>query len=264
MCILQKKYMELDNKKLTEQLTEFIKSEFHKAGFSQGIIGLSGGIDSAVSAYLSTMALGRENMHFVLMPYKTSSKDSVTDAMKVVESLGVSYSVIEITPMVDSYISNYAKDGLSDVRKGNIMARMRMIVLYDVSAERNALVIGTGNKTEILLGYTTLYGDSACAINPLGDLYKTRVRSLAKYLNVPESILIKKPSADLWEGQSDESEMGLSYEETDRYFYNKFDLIHSKEKLIEMGFTQKFMEKIDNMIEKNRFKSLLPPVARIK
>jgi NAD+ synthase len=256
--------METDNKKIINQLTEFISSEFGKAGFSKGVIGLSGGIDSAVSAYVSTLALGKENLHFVLMPYKTSSRDSVTDAMKVVDSLGVSYSIIEITPMVDAYISNYAKDGLSDVRKGNIMARMRMIVLYDVSAERNALVIGTGNKTEILLGYTTIYGDSACAINPLGDLYKTQVRNLAKYLKVPESILIKKPSADLWEGQTDESEMDLTYEEADRYFYNKYDMMYSKERLIEMGFSEKFMKKIDNIVEKNRFKSLLPPIARIK
>lgn len=255
--------MELDNKIIVNQITDFIKSNVNNAGFTKGVIGLSGGLDSAVSAYLSALALGKENMHFVLMPYKSSSKESVTDAMKVVESLGVSHSVVEITPMVDAYIDNYTKEGLSVVRKGNIMARMRMIVLYDISAERNALVIGTGNKTEILLGYTTIYGDSACALNPLGDLYKTQVRNLAKYLNVPESIILKKPSADLWEGQTDEDEMGLTYEETDRYLYNKYDLKQSKENFLDMGFEEKLMLKIDNMIEKNRFKSLLPPIAKI-
>lgn len=255
--------MELENKKIAKQITDFLRTEALNAGFSKGVIGLSGGIDSAVSAYLSTLALGKENMHFVLMPYRTSSKESVTDAMKVVNALGVSHSIIDITSMVDAYIDNYCNDGVSDIRKGNIMARMRMIVLYDFSVKMNALVIGTGNKTEILLGYTTIFGDSACAINPVGDLYKTRLRSLAAYLNIPDSIIKKKPSADLWAGQTDEGEMGFSYEEVDRYLFNKIDEKKSEKQLIDMGFNRKFIEKVDNMIKKNRFKSLPPLIARL-
>ena len=255
--------MELDNKELLKYLTEFIRKEFDSKGFTKGVIGLSGGIDSAVSAYISTAALGKENMHFIMMPYKTSSEESITDAMKVVNALGAEHTVIDITPMADAYFDKYCPEGISDIRKGNIMARMRMVVLYDFSAKLNALVIGTGNKTEILLGYTTLFGDSACAINPVGDLYKTQLRSLAKYLFVPESIINKKPSADLWKNQTDEGEMGFTYEDADKYFYGKFERKLPGERLIEEGFNENFVKKVESMMMKNKFKSELPVIARI-
>jgi NAD+ synthase len=255
--------MELNNKELLTYLTDFIRKEFDKKGFTKGVIGLSGGIDSAVSAYLGTEALGKENMHFIMMPYKTSSKESITDAMKVVNALEAGHTIIDISSMADAYFEAYCPEGISDVRKGNIMARMRMVVLYDYSAKLNALVIGTGNKTEILLGYTTLFGDSACALNPVGDLYKTQLRSLAKYLSVPESILNKKPSADLWKNQTDEGEMGITYDEVDKYFYDKFERNLSHERLIEAGFNENFIIKVENMMTKNKFKSELPVIARI-
>ncbi|MBN1632777.1 MAG: NAD+ synthase [Ignavibacteria bacterium] len=255
--------MELNNKHLYEYLTVFLRNEFEKAGFLKGVIGLSGGIDSAVSAYIGTEALGKANMHFILMPYKTSSEDSITDAMKVVNILRVSHSIVNITPMVDAYLNTHCNNVISDIRKGNVIARMRMIVLYDFSAKLNALVIGTGNKTEILLGYTTLFGDSACAINPVGDLYKTQLRSLARYLSLPESILNKKPSADLWKDQTDEGEMGLTYEEVDNYLFSKYERNFSEKQLIEAGFNEKFIEKVNNMVMKNKFKSMLPVIARI-
>lgn len=255
--------MELNNKELLKYITGFIRKEFDKKGFTKGVLGLSGGIDSAVSAYISTEALGKQNMHFIMMPYKTSSEESKTDAMKVVNVLGVEHTFIDITPMADAYFDTYCPEGISDIRKGNIMARMRMVVLYDFSAKLNALVIGTGNKTEILLGYTTLFGDSACAVNPVGDLYKTQLRSLAKYLSVPESILIKKPSADLWKDQTDEGEMGFTYDEVDKYFYSKIDRKLSKEQLTEVGFNENFIEKVESMMMKNMFKSELPVIAKI-
>ena len=214
--------MTYNNEILEKLLVEFIKNETNRIGLKKAVIGLSGGIDSAVSTYLTVKALGAENVLCILMPYKTSSKDSIEDANKVVEALNVKSKKIEITEMVDAYLSK-TTEKISNVRKGNLMARMRMIVLYDESAKENALVIGTGNKTEILLGYSTIFGDSACAINPLGDLYKTQIFSFAKHLGIPEEIIDKKPSADLWVGQSDEEELGIKYAEVDKYLFHRID-----------------------------------------
>jgi len=173
------------------------------------VVGLSGGIDSSLSCYLAVKALGAANVLGVRMPYKTSSPDSMTDAQLMIAMLGIPSRTIEITPMADPLIA--LDPQMSAIRKGNIMARIRMVVLYDQSADFKGLVVGTGNKTEYLLGYTTLYGDSACAFNPLGDLYKTQVRQLAASFDFPQSIQSKAPSADLWKGQTDEGELGFTY-----------------------------------------------------
>ncbi len=255
--------MKYNNSLLKKHLTGFIKNQTKKIGIQRAVLGLSGGVDSAVTAYLAVEALGKENVLCVLMPYKTSSKASITDALKVVRDLGVRCLTIEITEVVDAYLSKVNDKEISNIRKGNVMARVRMITLYDLSARDNAIVIGTGNKTESLLGYSTIYGDSACAINAIGDLYKTQVWDLAKYLKVPQSIIDKKPSADLWEGQTDEYEMGLSYKEVDKYLYNKFDLKKSKSMLIEMGYKKEYIAKVDSMISKNKFKRYPPVVCKI-
>ncbi|MBM4157359.1 MAG: NAD+ synthase [Ignavibacteria bacterium] len=255
--------MLLDCKILETKIVEFLREETSKAGIKKGVLGLSGGIDSALSAFLTVKALGKDNLLCVLMPYKTGSRDSITDAVKVIDKLQVRYQTVEITPMVDSCIKVINDSEMSNIRKGNIMARIRMITLYDISHRENALVIGTGNRTEIYLGYTTVYGDSACALNPIGGLYKTQVRALSRCLGVPEEILNKKPTADLWKGQTDEGEMGITYEEADKYLYNKFDLKKSQNELLLMGFTQEFIDRIEYMIKKNRFKSKMPPVAVI-
>lgn len=255
--------MNYDYQSIEEKLTGFLRGELNKIGIGKAVIGLSGGIDSAVSAFLTAKAIGAENLLGVLMPYKTSSKGSVTDAESVVKKLGMRSKKVEITDMVDSYLGKIDGD-VSSVRKGNVMARMRMIVLYDESARENAIVIGTGNKTEIYLGYTTLWGDSACGINPVGDLYKTQIFGLAKHLGVPESILNKRPSADLWEGQTDEGEMGILYAEVDKYLFAKFDEQRSTEELVNLGFEKSFIEKVDKMIAKNEFKRFPPKIGRIK
>jgi NAD+ synthase len=255
--------MKYDNKIIEEKLVEFLKNETIRIGITKAVIGLSGGIDSAVSTYLTVKALGKENVLSVLMPYKTSSKESITDAQSVVQELGVRSKIVEITDMVDSFITKSGDKEISGIRKGNIMARVRMIVLYDESARENALVIGTGNKTEILLGYTTLFGDSACGLNPLGSLYKTQVFELARHLGVPKQIIEKKPSADLWAGQTDEGEMGLIYAEVDKYLHYKIDENKSREELLELGYKIDYIDKVDNMIIKNRFKSLPPVIAKI-
>lgn len=255
--------MKLNHQKTVKELTGFIKSELDKTGMKKAVIGLSGGIDSAVSAYLTAEAIGSENLLGILMPYKTSSKSSITDALSVVNELGIRHKIFDITGMTDAYVGKLEGD-VSGLRKGNVMARCRMIVLFDHSAAENAIVIGTGNKTEALLGYTTLYGDSACGINPVGDLYKTQLREIAGFLGIPEPILVKKPSADLWKGQTDEGEMGITYEKVDEYLFARFEEKKSGAELIKAGFDDSFIKKVDSMIRKNEFKRKLPPVAIVQ
>ena len=254
--------MKYDNSVIENLLVNFLRNETNRIGIKKAVLGLSGGIDSAVSAYLSARAFGPENVLCVMMPYKTSSKSSLTDAEKIISALGVRSKKVDISPMVDAYLNSLQGD-VSNLRKGNVMARMRMIVLYDESANENALVIGTGNKTEILLGYTTLWGDSACGINPVGDLYKTQVFDLAKHLGVPQEVINKKPSADLWEGQTDEGEMGITYANVDKYLFEKIDERKSEEELLKMGFDKSFMDKVNSMIVRNQFKRVPPLIAKV-
>lgn len=242
-------------------LTAFITSEVTRVGYSRAVVGLSGGVDSAVSCALAAEALGPENVLAVRMPYKSSAPDSLEDAAKVASCLKVPMQTIEITPMVQPLIEH--SPGLSKKRQGNIMARARMIVLYDQSEEFKGLVIGTSNKTEILLGYTTLWGDMAAAINPLGDLYKTQLRQLAATLQLPQSVLEKPPSADLWAGQTDEGEMGLTYAEVDRLLYLLVDQRSSPEDCVAAGFKREYVADVMTRIRRNQFKRMMPPIAKL-
>ena len=242
-------------------LTGFINSEITRAGFGRAVVGLSGGIDSALSCVLAAEALGPENVLAVRMPYRTSSPESLEHAQMVIEQFRVRSETIEITDMVDPLIAH--DPGMSNTRKGNIMARARMIVLYDRSEAFNGLVVGTGNKTEILLGYSTLWGDSASALNPIGDLYKTQVRQLSRSLNIPSVIVDKAPSADLWVGQTDEDELGFTYLEVDKLLYLLVDQRYSPDECVEAGFERTFVEKVVNRIRRNQFKRMLPPIAKI-
>ncbi len=255
--------MRLANELVQKILTEFIRNEMFRIGIEKAVIGLSGGIDSAVSTYLTVQALGNNNVTCLLMPYKFSSKDSVTDAMKVVNDLKVKSKKIDITNMVDAFKNKIDDNDMTNVRLGNIMARVRMILLYDESAKENALVIGTSNKTELLLGYSTIFGDSACAINPIGDLYKTQINSLAEYLGVPKSIIDKKPSADLWKGQTDEDELGFTYETIDGYLQKKVEDRMSDEELNELNFDNKFMKRVNTLIIRSQFKRVPPIIAKL-
>jgi NAD+ synthase len=195
------------------------------------------------------------------MPYKASSKDSLDHAQILIDQLGVPSKTIEITDMVEPLFK--LNPDMSKLRKGNIMARERMIVIYDQSEVFKGLVVGTSNKTEILLGYSTLFGDSANALNPIGDLYKTQVRQLSRAMNIPSPIVDKPPSADLWEDQTDEGELGFTYAEADRLLYLLVDQRYSPQEAIEAGFDEKFVHAVTTRIRRNQFKRMLPPIAKI-
>lgn len=244
-----------------EILAGFIKSEISRVGMTRAIVNLSGGLDSALSCALAVEALGAENVIVLRLPYRTSSPDSLAHAQMVIDQFKVQNETIDITPMVDPLI---ARDpNMSNVRKGNIMARMRMIALYDQSEVFKALPVGTSNKTEILLGYSTLYGDSASAINPIGDLYKTQARQLSRAMNIPAPIIDKPPSADLWADQTDEKELGFTYEDVDKLLYLLVDQRYSPLEAVEAGFDKKFVETVTTRIRRYQFKRMQPPIAKI-
>jgi NAD+ synthase len=242
-------------------LSSFLREEITRTGLKRAVVGVSGGVDSALSCFLAAEGLGPENVLAVRMPHQQSSPDSLHHAQLVIEATGVQSLTVDITPMVEPLFAQFPK--MNSRRKGNVMARERMIVLYDQSAELGGLVVGTGNKTEIMLGYSTLYGDSACAINPLGDLYKTQVRQLARAVGVPEEIVAKPPTADLWTGQTDEGELGFTYEDVDKLLYLLVDERYRPEECVEAGFKKAFVEHVAEIVRRNQFKRVLPPIAKL-
>jgi NAD+ synthase len=242
-------------------IAEFIRGQLRQAGFERAVLGLSGGIDSGLVAFLVAEAIGAERLLCVLMPYRTSSPASRADAEEVVRRLGCASEVVDISPMVDGYFA--ADPDAAALRRGNFMARQRMAVLYDRSVTWGGLVVGTGNKTEALIGYTTLFGDSACAFNPIGDLYKSQVRQVAASIGVPEAIIRKAPSADLWPGQTDEAEAGFTYHELDRLLFWRIDKRRSVEELVGLGFDRAVVERVDRMVAGSEFKRQVPPIAKL-
>jgi NAD+ synthase len=251
----------IDTRIARRVIADFIRGQLRQAGFERLVIGLSGGIDSALVAYLAAEAIGAERLLCVLMPYRTSSPASRSDAEDVVGRLGGPSELVDISPMVDAFFDG--DPDASSLRRGNFMARQRMAVLYDRSVTWGGLVIGTGNKTESLIGYTTVFGDNACAFNPIGDLYKSQVRQLAAAMGVPEQIITKAPSADLWPGQTDEAEAGFSYPVLDRLLFWMIDKRRSRDELVAMGFERALVERIERMIAGAEFKRQVPPIAKL-
>ena len=260
---------EIEPPQAVEVIIGFIRSQMEQTGFSRLVIGLSGGVDSATVAFLSARAIGADNLLAVRMPYRTSSEASEIDALRVVTALGCRTERLDITPMVDPMLALIrdadaeAPGDELNVRRGNVMARQRMIVLYDRSAAFDALVVGTSNKTEALLGYGTLHGDMASALAPIGDLYKTQLRAVARELGVPDEVVAKPPSADLWEGQTDEGELGRTYESLDRALFALVDRRWTIDRCVAAGLARDLVEWVASRVARMEFKRQLPPVAKL-
>jgi NAD+ synthase len=249
----------MDWEKIEQKLVAFLKDEVAKANLNSVVVGISGGLDSAVVAILAKVAF-KDNMRGILMPSQFSSESSINDAKELCEKFDIEYEIVSIEPILSGYMPNLDNDKL---RIGNFSARARMAVMYDKSAKYNALVVGTSNKSELLLGYGTIFGDIACAINPIGEIYKSDEYEFAKYLGVPESILNKKPSADLWEGQSDEAELGYTYAQMDEVLKLIFDKNKSKQEILDMGYDEKLYNMLIARNKANQFKGKLPIIAQI-
>ena len=253
--------LKLNPKVVKDLLVRFIRDELDKVGFGKVVVGLSGGVDSALSASLAAAAIGPENVLCVILPYKTSSKDSVEDARLFADAFKLKTDIIDISKSADAIIEREPLMG--NVRVGNILSRTRMINLYDISARDRSLVLGTSNKTELLLGYGTLFGDMAHAINPIGDLYKTQVWQLAEFVGVPEKIVKKKPSADLWAGQTDEADLGYSYEDIDKALYLLVDQKMKTEEVAALGLPERMVNDLYRMMVRSQFKRRPPIIAKV-
>ena len=255
----------IDPAATVELIVAFIRSQLAQTGFSRLVVALSGGVDSATVAFLAARVVAAEDLLAVRMPYRTSAATAEADALRVVEALGCPSEVVDITPMVDPMLALVGEGETPDlqVRRGNVMARQRMIVAYDRSAAFDALVAGTSNKTEALLGYGTLHGDMAAALQPIGDLYKSQLRAVAEHLGVPAEIVAKPPSADLWPGQTDEAELGHTYDELDRALFALVDRRWSVERCVEAGLERDLVEWVERRVARMEFKRQVPPVAKV-
>ena len=258
----------IDNAELTLNLplvrsilTGFLRNETSRVGYHKVVLGLSGGVDSALVAALAVEALGPDHVTGVSMPYRLSNPTSLADATTVATRLGMRQEVVEITPQVDAYFERLPDANAS--RRGNKMARERMTILYDTSERDHSLVIGTSNKTELLLGYGTIFGDMASALNPIGDLYKSQVWQLAAHLELPDQVVSKPPSADLWEGQSDEQELGFAYAQADRLLYHAVDMRMSRDELLDHGHDPEFVDSVLRRMRLNQYKRRLPVIAKL-
>jgi NAD+ synthase len=242
-------------------LVRFVRDELGKCGCKNGILGLSGGLDSAVCAALAAKALGPAGVIGLIMPYGKAFPEDVRDATALARRLGIRHATIDIAPQIDLYFATHPTK--NRVQVGNKMARERMAILYDYSVRENAFILGTSNKTELLIGYGTIHGDLACAINPMGDLYKTQVRELAAHMRIPGAIRKKTPTAGLWPGQTDEGEIGLSYEELDDILYGLVEGRKSRRAVIDAGHGPAVVDRVLRMIKASEFKRKLPPIAKL-
>jgi NAD+ synthase len=254
-----------DNRTLEEykkRVISFIRDYMKSAGLRKGIVGLSGGVDSALTYFLTCEAIGTANTIAVLMPYKTSKKFSVEFADRLIALKNGKRIYFDITGMIEAFLQHAGNT--SKTRLGNLMARIRMLILYDVAAEQEGLVVGTGNKTEIMLGYFTVYGDGGCALEPLGDLYKTEVWELARLVGIPKEIIRQTPTADLWKGQTDEAELGIDYPTADSILFCIIEKNYTNKDLIDGGFQQAHIDRVFELVKSSRFKRKIPPRPHLR
>ncbi len=256
---------QLDPPQAVAVMVGFIRSQLEQTGFERLVVGLSGGVDSATVAFLAARAIEPENLLAVRMPYRTSDPSSEADALRVIDALGCDTQRVDITPMADPMLAlvGDGEETATRVRRGNVLARLRMIVLYDRSAAFDALVCGTSNKTEILLGYTTLHGDMAAAIQPIGDLYKSQLRAVATELGVPGEVIAKPSSADLWPGQTDEDELGAAYDDLDRILFAVVDRRWTVDRCVRAGLDEGLVRWVVERVARNEFKRQTAPVAKV-
>ena len=258
-----------------QDVVAYTKCFMQDAGFEKVVLGLSGGIDSALIAHIAVEALGAENVLAYMLPDTQVVNDSVDDALIVAENLNISHEIMNIRGTIDSYFDSLKDTDVSPLRRGNKCARERMSILYDQASLHDALVIGTGNKTEALLGYTTLWGDMACAFSPIGDLWKYQVRELSKWMNVPKEIIENSPSAGLWEGQTDEDELGFTYDVADfvlnkLLLFRKYSPRHNKvlqesnfvQQMVDIGMNADTVRKIRELHDATSYKRHMPDVCR--
>lgn len=253
--------LKIDSVKVQQRLIGFIRNQTKQTGFNRVLLGVSGGLDSSLVLYLCCRALGEKNVFGLILPYKTTASQSINYAKLIARRYQVKTRLIDITAQIDAYFKNFPD--ADKVRRGNKMARERMAILYDQAKERGALVVGTSNRSELLLGYGTIFGDLASAFNPLGSLYKTQVRQLARDLGLPKQIIRQVPSAGLWPGQSDEKELGLSYSRADRLLFYLADKKFTDKKLLKLGFKKALVHKVKTRIAENAFKGRTPAIAKI-
>lgn len=256
---------QVDAAQVVEVIVAFIRGQLEQTGFERLVVGVSGGVDSAATAALAVRAAGPENVLAVVMPFRTSDPASEADARLLVEGLGCDMQRVDVTPMAEPMLTliGDGEEPATRVRRGNVLARLRMIVLYDRSAAFDGLVCGTSNKTEALLGYGTLHGDMAAAIQPIGDLYKSQLRAVAEELGVPAQIIAKPPSADLWPGQTDEGELGATYDDLDRILYALVDRRWTVDRCVRAGLDRTLVEWTATRVARNEFKRQVPPVAKV-
>ena len=251
--------LSIDPRRTVDVLTRFLVDRIDRRGFDGVVLGLSGGLDSAVSATIAVRALGRARVTTLFLPYRASDPRSEADARLVAKRLGTELIHQPLTQFADSFFGAIPTG--NRIRKGNVLARLRMIVLFDWSHKTRRLVLGTSNKTELLLGYGTWYGDTACSLNVIGDLYKTQVRQLGRFLRIPRPIMSKPPTADLWPGQTDEGELGMPYETMDRLLHRLYDLHRPPGEIEREGFSRALIRRIIKRVEANRFKGAPPEIA---
>jgi NAD+ synthase len=251
----------LNNTLVYGYLKLFVQEELHTSGFTEACIALSGGLDSALVLKLAVDALGADHVHAIFLPYKASSDESRRDAHAMFEFCRIPWQELDISGMADAYLA--LQPGVDRLRTGNLLARLRMAIIFDQSKKESALVVGTSNKSELLVGYSTWYGDMACAIMPIGDLYKTQARSLARHIGLPQQVIAKPPSADLWAGQTDEGEIGVSYETLDQILYLLVDERLPVVEVASEGFATDLVKRVERKILTSQFKRVLPPVAKL-
>jgi NAD+ synthase len=257
------------NVELAERvLIGFLKSETQRIGMTKAVLGMSGGIDSALVLELAVRALGPENVLAIALPYRESDPLSLELAQQGASNAGCEFSMIDISPLADAYFEQHPELANSEaeaarLRRGNVFSRLRMTALYDQSAAGNGLVFGTSNKTELLLGYGTQHGDMASAINPIGDLYKSQVVALSRHLGVPSAIIDRPPSADLWQGQTDEEELGFSYDAIDALLHAMVEQRLNRDALVALNFAPEFIDLINLRVQRNQYKRRPPLIAKV-